>query len=471
MKKYFIIFLGILMSNILFAQTENYKTAINNFQKSYNTNNYLEVFNSFSAEMQNALPLEQTTEFLNNLKNQLGLIESTTYIGQEEETFSVFKTIFQKGIFCINLSLDKDHKIDGMFLKPFIESVANSAVYNNVVNDLSSYPKEIADIIFAKTKSFPNNTQLSIAMIADGKTKYYGVIKENDTIKPIANQNQIFEIGSITKAFTSTVLASLVTDKKLKLSDKVNAYYSFPFKDDIQITFQDIANHTSGLSRLPENLDVSNISNPYKSYGKAELETYLKNDLKLHTKPGEAYAYSNLGAGLLGYTMGVSQKTSFQNLLQKRVFNKYKMNNSYTSSHNLGDRLVKGLNPDGEVFPNWDFDVLFAGGGILSTTADLSKFAIAQFDSKNKELALTRKSTFVINDNMSIGLGWHLLKSDHGKELIWHNGGTGGYSSSMIVNTSNKTAVIILSTLSAFHPENPSIDSIAFELMNTTENN
>jgi len=135
MKKYFIIFLGILMSNILFAQTENYKTAINNFQKSYNTNNYLEVFNSFSAEMQNALPLEQTTEFLNNLRNQLGLIESTTYIGQEEETFSVFKTIFQKGIFCINLSLDKDHKIDGMFLKPFIESVANSAVYNNVVND------------------------------------------------------------------------------------------------------------------------------------------------------------------------------------------------------------------------------------------------------------------------------------------------------------------------------------------------
>src|SRR5690606_26436110 len=150
----------------------------------------------------------------------------------------------------------------------------------------------------------------------------------------------IFEIGSITKVFTSTVLASLVEEGKIKLTDKINSYYSFPFNNNINLTFKDLANHTSGLPRLPENLVLSDEANPYKSYGKNQIEEYLKNFLKID-KP-QTYSYSNLGTGLLGYTLGLSQKTSFQKLLQKNVFDKYKMINSFTSSHNLTDKLVNG---------------------------------------------------------------------------------------------------------------------------------
>ena len=61
---------------------------------------------------------------------------------------------------------------------------------NKTVNSLSKYPKEIAEIIFSKSKDFPNNTQLSIAVIENGKTNYYGIIKEKDTIKPAENQKE-----------------------------------------------------------------------------------------------------------------------------------------------------------------------------------------------------------------------------------------------------------------------------------------
>ncbi|MGN6508659.1 MAG: serine hydrolase, partial [Chitinophaga sp.] len=142
---------------------------------------------------------------------------------------------------------------------------------------------------------------------------------------------------------------------------------------------------------------------------------------------------------------------------------------SFMSSQTLNKELVKGQNPGGEVTANWDFDVLFAAGGILSTTADLVKFASAQFNPENTELALTRKPTFKVNENMEIGLGWHLLKSTSGKDLVWHNGGTGGYSSSIAINTNDKTAVIILSNVSAFHPERANIDELCFELMNEIE--
>lgn len=181
------------------------------------------------------------------------------------------------------------------------------------------------------------------------------------------------------------------------------------------------------------------------------------------------YTYSNLDTGLLGYTLGLSQHTSFQNLLQQHVFDKYKMHNSFTSVQNITQELVKGQNQDGVITSNWDFNVLFGAGGVLSTTEDLSKFVIAHFDPNNKELALTRKPTFEVSKNLNMGLGWHILKSQNDKLLYWYNGGTGSYSSSMTINTTDKSGVVILSNLSAFHPKMEHIDKLCFELINVTD--
>ncbi len=462
MKKLFYFLLLIIITNNLFAQTENYKVAINNFKDNFNSEKYNEIFNSFESEMQKALPFDKTKQFLIGLKSQVGNIENTEFIKYQKNTYVVFKTKFKNAILTINVSLNKQNKVDGLLIKPYEEETKTD---NKTINALSNFPKEIADNIYLKSRNFPNNTQLSIALIQNGKTTYYGIIKVNDSIKSYENQNRIFEIGSLTKVFTSTVLSSLVVENKIKLTDSINSFYSFKFKDNNKINFESLANHTSGLPRLPENLDLSDDTNPYKKYGNKKLEDYLKNLLKLDNSTSKKYLYSNLGAGILAYTLGLSQKTSFQNLLQKRIFDKYKMTNSFMSSQNLGSKLVKGLNANGEVISNWDFDSLFGGGGILSSTEDLAKFASAQLNSRNKELTLTRTPTFTINEKMKIGLGWHILKSDNEQELIWHNGGTGGYSSSMSINIKEKTAVIILSNVSAFNPAMKNIDELCFTLI------
>lgn len=450
--------------NTLFAQTDNYKNVIDNFQTNYNAEKYNEIFSAFSLEMKQALPLDKTTDFLKNLKNQVGKIEDKEFIGFQKQSYATYKTKCEKAILAVNISLDKQNKINGFYIIPYEEPNKNPS--NNIINALQTYPKDIATIIFSKSQNLPRNGQLSIAIIQNGNTNYYGVIRVNDSIKPIENHNKVFEIGSLTKVFTSTVLASLSEDEKIKLLDNVNSYYPFQFKGNTTISFESLANHTSGLPRLPKNLDISNESNPYKNYGKNELESYLKNLLKLENNSTKLYSYSNLGAGLLGYTLGLSQKTSFQNLVQEKVFDKYIMNNSFTSSKNLGNKLVKGLSENGNMVSNWDFAVLFGAGGMLSTVEDLSKFANAQFNPENKELALTRKPTFEINKNMKIGLGWHILKSKIDKDLIWHNGGTGGYSSSMAMVVDEKIAVIILSNVSGI---NQNIDNMCFELIKNIE--
>lgn len=459
MKRLIILLIIIFTTNILFAQTANHQAASSNFQKYYNAGQYDEIFNSFTPEMKAALPLEKTRQFLSSLREQIGSIESMLFISDQQSGYALYKTKFQKAVVGVNISLDPKNQITGLLIKPYEDQAQQ---LNKTSNSLSSYPKEIAELIFTATKDLPDNAQLAIAIINNGKTDYYGVKKMNDFIVPAENQQKFFEIGSITKVFTSAVLASLVLDKKLKSTDEINSYYPFTFKGDIRFTFLSLANHTSGLPRLPENLNLSNKENPYKSYGKAELEAYLKQMINLKNEPATTYSYSNLGAGLLGYTLGLSQKTTFQKLLQTKIFDKYEMKNAVTSSENLANKLVKGLNKQGEQVSNWDIDVLFAAGGIVSTTEDLVKFINAQFNPKNKELELTRKTTFEIKGDTKIGLGWHILSSANNEDLFWHNGGTGGYSSSVVMKIAKKKAVIILSNVFDI---NDKIDALSYNLL------
>ena len=464
MKKIFLLLFAFWISGYSIAQSDSHKLVVQSFQLNYNEENYDLIFENFSQEMKQALPVENTRQFLNNLKNQAGKIEKLEFVTFQQGTYAVYKTKFERALIAINISLNDQNKINGFFIKPYENSTQTG---ETTLDELHGFPEEIRSIIFAKTKDLPNQARLSIAIIQNGEVKNYGVKKFENKILPDENHRNLYEIGSITKVFTASVLASLVQENELGLKEEINSYFDFQFNNGRKITFESLSNHTSGLPRLPENLDLSLTRNPYESYGKKELEVYLR-DLMGQKKDTITYAYSNLGAGLLGYTLGLSQNTTFQILLQKRIFDKYGMDQSYTSSENLGDRLIKGLDIQGKEVPNWDFDVMFGGGGMISSTEDISKFVSAQFNSKNLELKLTRQATHELNENSSIGLGWHILKSKNESNVFWHNGGTGGYSSCIVLNADQEKAVIVLSNVSGI---NQTIDELSFNLLSVTKNN
>ncbi len=340
---------------------------------------------------------------------------------------------------------------------------------NGLENSKSAIDKEQAQLIFNHAKSFPNHTQLSIALIKKDKIDFIGIKRTNDTITFIENYKNVFEIGSITKVFTATLLSNFVKDQKLNLEDNIQDDIDFKININQVITFKELANHTSGLPRLPSNLDLQKIDqdNPYKDYDIEQLKEYLTSEINLNQEPGTKYEYSNLGAGILGFELSKIANSSYEHLLQEKIFKKYKMFNTTSKRENIQSTLIKGLNPDGEISPNWDFDVLAGGGAIFSSVEDLSKFALAQFDDKNEELIITQQPTFKVNENMSIGLAWHLLSMKNGDKLIWHNGGTGGYTSSMALNLEDKNGIIILSNVSAFHKKNRNIDQLCFALTKT----
>ncbi len=97
----------------------------------------------------------------------------------------------------------------------------------------------------------------------------------------------------------------------------------------------------------------------------------------------------------------------------------------------------------------------------------MSKFAVAQFNESDKDLALTREQTLTIDENEGMGLGWFISKTSTGEILHRHKGVTGGYTSAMAIDTENETGIVILSNVSGFSKKMGNIDTLCFDLLAT----
>jgi len=189
------------------------------------------------------------------------------------------------------------------------------------------------DFICKFINRFPNNIQIAFALIKNGHATYFGVKRNNDSLISILNGGRVFEIGSITKVFSSTLLANFVVNGKFKLEDKINSIFDFPFSKNLEFTFKESANHSSGLHRLPGNIRLGTIfnpSNPYKNYTQQKLDEYLQNDVSLDYPKRSKSEYSNLEIGLVSYTLTIYSGHSFEKLAKEMIFDKFDMLHSST---------------------------------------------------------------------------------------------------------------------------------------------
>ena len=197
---------------------------------------------------------------------------------------------------------------------------------SNTVNDLktlSIITENQKDEIFNKLNVFPNNTQVAIAIIENGNVKFYGIEIKNDTISYSENYNSVFETGSITKLFTSTLLANFVLNNQIKLDDTINQFFTIQFNDSINLTFKQLATHTSGLPKMPNDFAKTallHMKNPFKYYSEEKLEKYLIKKMKLTYLQDERPHYSNLGVGILAQTLCKISNRDYEYLLDSLIF-------------------------------------------------------------------------------------------------------------------------------------------------------
>jgi hypothetical protein len=123
MKKYLLAIIFTAFINFAFGQTEKITNKLvgDSFEINFNSENYDAIFLSFSKEMKIALLLDKTKEFLEDLKTQVGKITKRQFI-KYEQRYASYKTNFERGLFAVNISIDNNSNINGLFVKPYKES-------------------------------------------------------------------------------------------------------------------------------------------------------------------------------------------------------------------------------------------------------------------------------------------------------------------------------------------------------------
>lgn len=267
------------------------------------------------------------------------------------------------------------------------------------------------------------------------------------------NGDTIFEIGSVTKVFTSILLADMVESGKVSLSDPIDKYLpknvKVPTRNGRRITLLDLATHTSGLPRLPGNMRPKDPNNPYADYTVEQMYEFLSG-YTLTRDIGEKYEYSNFGAGLLGHILALRAGMDYETLVSTRISRPFGMQSTLAKlSTQMQSRLATGHDRDGNPVMGWDLTTLAGAGALRSTVNDMLKFLAANMGLNKSALLPAMQRAHAVQKgtgmpNLSIGLGWHIL-SNFGTEIVWHNGGTGGYHSFVGFDKKKGLGVVVLS--------------------------
>jgi serine-type D-Ala-D-Ala carboxypeptidase/endopeptidase len=280
----------------------------------------------------------------------------------------------------------------------------------------------------------------------------YGSAARNDA-RPL-NGDTLFEIGSITKVFTSLLLADAVERGEVALTDPVGTFLpakvKMPERGGRKITLQDLATHTSGLPRLPSNMTPKDPANPYADYTFENLYAFLSS-YELTRDIGSQYEYSNLGGGLLGHALTLAAHAAdYEALVRARVTTPLGMaSTAITLTPEMKSRLAAGYGPQLDAVANWDLPALAGAGALRSSTNDLLTFLAANLGFVKTPLAPAMATMLTVRrptggPNLSVALGWHVLTT-HGKDLIWHNGGTAGYRTFIGFSPATHVGIVVLS--------------------------
>jgi CubicO group peptidase (beta-lactamase class C family) len=325
------------------------------------------------------------------------------------------------------------------------QSLANSPV---------SPDSEIRKILVERIDNFHQGVGIVVGVIEPQGRRVvaHGTLEKGDP-RPL-NGDTIFEIGSVTKVFTSLLLSDMVQRGEVALADPVAKYLptgvKVPERGGRVITLADLSTHTSGLPRGPSNFHPKNPANPYADYTAEQLYQFLST-YQLTRDIGSQFEYSNLGVALLGLALARRAGTDYEALVRSRITVPLGMNSTgITLSPEMQARLALGHNDKLAVVPNWDHQAFAGAGALRSSANDLLTFLAANLGYVNSPLApamaamLTVRRYIGLGGPVWIGLGWSITKPSN-DELVSHNGATGGYRSFIGYDAKTRVGIVVLS--------------------------
>ena len=349
-----------------------------------------------------------------------------------------------------------------LFSGSFLAAVPSAFSQTDTTTTTSSINKE--EIISSQVKSFildqivnKSKAAIVIGFVDPNGTRIFSFGNMSTRHNIPVNENTLFNIGSITKTFTTLLLADMVKQGLVNLTDPIERYLPSSVKvpefNGQKITLEHLATHTSGLPEFPPNL-LDNNGNIIESYNANQLYQALSNT-KLTRAPGSQFQYSSFGMGLLGQILSLKAGVSYNQLVKDRILNVLGMNDTKItlSQNEINNSFPVGHRGGKEITTPKIPMILADAGAYHSTAPDMLKYISANLGLIHTKLDDAMKLQHLIrhtgvnanpmNYTEYVGLGWRIL-TNFGTEVIAHTGAINGWNANVAFVPSKQIGVVAL---------------------------
>lgn len=445
-----IVLFFLLFSNSAFSQIADiatHNTVKDSFVAKFNRNDLKAVYAMADPGFRSGFSENDMVRFLGNFKS-LGKVVNSSLLKDGKET-KEYRLYFAKRSVQLILGVKNDRSFEsfGMnYYKLPIDTTRNTFLSDNTLGN------RLDTIVQHAVRPYMRNRNvcgLSIGVFKDGKMYFYNY---GETVKGngmLPAENNIYEIGSITKTFTGLLLANAVNEGKAGLTDDIrkylDGYYPGLQFDGQPIQLVHLSNHTSRLPSQP--LIYGTEQSPFDPslrYDPKVLTDILRH-VKIDTLPGTKAEYSNFAVGVLGMALEKIYGLSYEEMLRRYITAPYKMPDTKISLSKQDDKLfIQGYDEEGNPTSYWRNALAEPAGGIRSTARDMLAYISEQLNPANNNAALTHRLTFG-NENRGRGLGWSVSTTREGNHLRWtHDGGTDGFTSLCLIYPQLNAGIVLL---------------------------
>jgi CubicO group peptidase (beta-lactamase class C family) len=397
--------------------------------------------------------------------------------GKERISILLVVIVILIGIHVVSAAIKPIHSSESttFFPKPSLQKKIQEQKIFKITDKLKETTQSLVD-------NNKTNAAIVVGLVNPNGTQFYGYGNMSNANPITVDKDTIFAIGSITKVFTTILLADMVNRGLVNLDDPIQQYLPTSIKVPTfkgqKITLENLATHTSGLSEFPSSHCVSNFNGTDdddedsiqarlffiecdKNYTFDQLYQDLSNTMLIR-EPGLKFEYSTFGISLLGHILALKSGMPYDQLLEERILNVLGMNStSIVLSDVQKSRLAIG-HLNGQELPFWNTSRPIApAGGLHSSVADMLKFASANLGLINTKINDAMKISHIIIHDSRIGkafsnnytayvsLGW-IIATDFGTQIVEHNGETAdGYNSFIALNPSKERGIVIIASASS----------------------
>lgn len=332
----------------------------------------------------------------------------------------------------------------------------------NIKNDLTNYLNE-----YKINKDVPS---ISAGVSLNGKITWLGAVGLADIENNVpAKSNTLYRIASISKSITAAAVMQLVEQNKINLDEDARVYIPYFPKKKWKFTVRQLLNHTSGI----RNYRYGEF-NSTESFNSIKDAIRVVMDDSLQFEPGTKYLYTTLGYNLLAGIIENISGLTFEEYLSKNIFQPAEMNSTFLEYQPkiIFNKARGYIRNNFRIIENAqlaDLSIKFAGGGIISTSEDLLKFAQklitfkllqpATLDSMLKPTVLKNK------DTIYYGLGFSFGVDQKGRRYFGHSGAGTGFIGELIIYPDKNYSAVYLLNIRDRNLDNPvkAITSIVFD--------